>query len=64
MNVKNGCKDLERYPHISRRVRDTLARLLYALPAALSHPVNFVLVRQWVGGNSGESPKTSDKYTC
>ena len=28
MNVKNGRKDLERYPHISRRVRDTLARLL------------------------------------
>ena len=28
MNVKNGCKDLKRYPHISRRVRDTLARLL------------------------------------
>ena len=25
---KIGCKDLKRYPHISRRVRDTLARLL------------------------------------
>ena len=28
MNVKNGSKDLKRYPQISRRVRDTLARLL------------------------------------
>ena len=28
MYVKNGCKDLKRYPQISRRVRDTLARLL------------------------------------
>ena len=27
-NVKNGSKDLKRYPQISRRVRDTLARLL------------------------------------
>ena len=27
------------------------------------HSVNFVLVRQWVGENSGESPNTSDKYT-
>ena len=27
MHVKNGCKDLKRYPQISRRVRDTLARL-------------------------------------
>ena len=27
MNVKNGCKDLKRYPQISRRVRDPLARL-------------------------------------
>ena len=27
MYVKNGCKDLKRYPQISRRVRDTLARL-------------------------------------
>ena len=26
-NVKNGSKDLKRYPQISRRVRDTLARL-------------------------------------
>ena len=28
MHVKKGCKDLKRYPQISRRVRDTLARLL------------------------------------
>ena len=28
MHVKNGSKDLKRYPQISRRVRDTLARLL------------------------------------
>ena len=28
MHVKNGCKDLKRYPQISRRVRDTLARRL------------------------------------
>ena len=27
MHVKNGSKDLKRYPQISRRVRDTLARL-------------------------------------
>ena len=27
-NVKTGSKDLKRYPQISRRVRDTLARLL------------------------------------
>ena len=27
MNVKNGSKDLKSYPQISRRVRDTLARL-------------------------------------
>ena len=27
MLVKNVCKDLKRYPQISRRVRDTLARL-------------------------------------
>ena len=27
MHIKNGCKDLKRYPQISRRVRDTLARL-------------------------------------
>ena len=27
MHVKNSCKDLKRYPQISRRVRDTLARL-------------------------------------
>ena len=27
-NVKNGSKDLNRYPQISRRVRDTLARLV------------------------------------
>ena len=26
MQVKNGSKDLKRYPQISRRVRDTLAR--------------------------------------
>ena len=25
MHVKKGCKDLKRYPQISRRVRDTLA---------------------------------------
>ena len=29
MHVKNGCKDLKRYPQISRRVRDTLARILW-----------------------------------
>ena len=28
MHVKNGSKDLKKYPQISRRVRDTLARLL------------------------------------
>ena len=28
MHVKNGSKDLKRYPQFSRRVRDTLARLL------------------------------------
>ena len=28
MNFKNGSKDLKTYPQISRRVRDTLARLL------------------------------------
>ena len=28
MNVKNGSKELKKYPQISRRVRDTLARLL------------------------------------
>ena len=28
MHVKNGSKDLKRYPQISRRVRDTLARLI------------------------------------
>ena len=27
-NVKNGSKDLKKYPQISRRVRDTLARLI------------------------------------
>ena len=27
MNVKNGSKDLKKYPQISCRVRDTLARL-------------------------------------
>ena len=27
MNVKNVSKDLNKYPQISRRVRDTLARL-------------------------------------
>ena len=27
MNAKNGSKDLKRYPQISHRVRDTLARL-------------------------------------
>ena len=26
-NVKTGSKDLKKYPQISRRVRDTLARL-------------------------------------
>ena len=26
MHVKNGSKDLKRYPQISRRVRDTLTR--------------------------------------
>ena len=37
MRVKNGSKDLKRYPQISRRVRDTLTRLSTALsPAALS----------------------------
>ena len=30
MHVKNGSKGLKRYPQISRRVRDTLARLLLA----------------------------------
>ena len=30
MHVKNGSKDLKRYPQISRRVRDTLARLFLA----------------------------------
>ena len=29
MHVKNGSKELKRYPQISRRVRDTLARLLF-----------------------------------
>ena len=29
MHVKNGCKDLKRYSQISRRVRDTLARLFF-----------------------------------
>ena len=29
MNVKNGSKDLKKYPQISRRVRDTLARIYY-----------------------------------
>ena len=33
MNVKNGSKDLKRYPQISRRVRDTLARLYTACAA-------------------------------
>ena len=31
MHVKNGSKDLKRYPQISRRVRDTLARLFSPL---------------------------------
>ena len=31
MHVKNGSKDLKRYPQISRRVRDPLARLLNAV---------------------------------
>ena len=32
MNVKNGSKDLKKYPQISRRVRDTLARLAVLCP--------------------------------
>ena len=29
MDVKNVSKDLKRYPQISRRVRDTLARFFF-----------------------------------
>ena len=28
MNVENGSKDLKKYPQISRKIRDTLARLI------------------------------------
>ena len=44
MNVKNGIKDLKRYPQISRRVRDTLARLfdLYDLVGSAIHPCTAV----------------------
>ena len=41
MNVKNGCKDLKRYLHISRRVRDTLARLAHQCTEATTQ------ARQW-----------------
>ena len=39
MNVKNGSKNLKRYPQISRRVRDTLARLFFK-------KLNFILLAQ------------------
>ena len=35
MHVKNGSKDLKRYSQISRRVRDTLARLFTGVGDAL-----------------------------
>ena len=38
MNVKNGCKDLKRYPQISRRVRDPLARLFYFFLKKMHRP--------------------------
>ena len=39
MHVKNGCKDLKRYPQISRRVRDTLARLFFLFQSAVVESV-------------------------
>ena len=41
MHVKNGIKDLKRYPQISRRVRDTLARRMPTASCVLTDGIPF-----------------------
>ena len=47
MYVKNGSKDLKRYPQISRRVRDTLARLYNFFAIEPKMGSKFLKVELW-----------------
>ena len=50
MYVKNGSKDLRRYPQISRRVRDTLARL----SQRVGFPMGFRVPDELLGQEGGQ----------
>ena len=58
MDVKNGCKDLKKYPQISRRVRDTLARLYYKYFKSYRMEARVVMepFAEWAAGGPGGSP--------